>query len=95
MRVLVFLFFCLAILFMLGLGVTLWLENPFYGVGGAIGVVAFFIAYAISGDMILAPRDFWRLSSWQIFRKKLGYALSTYLVVTCLAACVLAVCFDK
>ena len=66
MRVLVFLSFCLVILFMLGIEAVLWLKNPFYGIGGLIGIAAFFIAYAISGDMIIAPRDFWRLSSWQV-----------------------------
>ena len=95
MRILVFLFFSFTILFMLGLGATLWMENPLYGVGGLVGIMAFFIAYAISGDMILAPRDFWRLSNWQVFKKKVGYALSTYIIVTLLAASILTVCFDK
>ena len=93
MRVLVFLSFCLAILLMLGLGFTLWTENPLYGVGGLVGIVAFFIAYAISGDMIIAPRDFWRLSSWQVFRKKLGYAITAYVIVTFVAAGVLGAYF--
>lgn len=93
MRILVFLSFCLAILLMLGLGFTLWTENPHYGVGGLVGIVAFFIAYAISGDMIIAPRDFWRLSSWQVFRKKIGYALTAYIIATFVAAGVLGACF--
>lgn len=93
MRVLVFLSFCLAVLLMLGLGFTLWTENPLYGVGGLVGIVAFFIAYAISGDMIIAPRDFWRLSSWQVFRKKLGYAITVYVIVTFVAAGVLGAYF--
>ena len=82
MRVLVFLSFILAIAFMLGLDVVLWTENPLYGIGGIVGFVAYFIAYSISGDMIIAPRDFWRLSSWQVFKKKMGYAFSAYLIVT-------------
>lgn len=93
MQVLVFLFFSLSILFMFGLDVVLWIENPLYGVGGLIGIAAFFIAYAISGDMIIAPRDFWRLSKWQVFTKKMGYALSTYIVTTFIAAGVLGACF--
>ena len=95
MRVLVFLSFCLSILFMLGLGFTLWTENPLYGIGGLVGFAAFFIAYAISGDMIIAPRDFWRLSSWQVFRKKLGYAITAYVVVTFIASGVLEAWFGK
>lgn len=78
---------------MLGLDVVLWMENPLYGIGGLVGIVAYFIAYAISGDMIIAPRDFWRLSSWQVFKKKIGYAFSTYLIVTLVAAGVLGSIF--
>ena len=93
MRVLVFLSFILAIAFMLGLDVVLWIENPLYGIGGIVGFVAYFIAYSISGDMIIAPRDFWRLSSWQVFKKKMGYAFSAYLIVTFVASAVLgAIC---
>ena len=93
MQVLIFLSFILAIAFMLGLDVVLWMENPLYGIGGLVGIVAYFIAYAISGDMIIAPRDFWRLSSWQVFKKKIGYAFSTYLIVTLVAAGVLGSIF--
>lgn len=94
MRVLVFLAFILAIAFMLGLDVVLWMENPLYGISGIVGIIAYFIAYAISGDMIIAPRDFWRLSSWQVFKKKMGYAFSAYLIVTLVAAGVLSAIFS-
>ena len=75
---------------MLGLDVVLWMEDPLYGIGGIIGVIAYFVAYAISGEMIIAPRDFWRLSSWQVFKKKMGYAFSVYLIVTSIVSGVLA-----
>lgn len=52
---------------MVGLDMVLWMENPMYGIGGIIGIIAFFIAYTISGDMIVAPRYFWRLSNWLRF----------------------------
>ena len=94
MRFLVSLLFILAIAFMLGLDVVLWMEDPLYGIGGLVGVIAYFIAYAISGDMIVAPRDFWRLSSWQVFKKKMGYAFSAYLIVTLVAAGVLGAIFS-
>lgn len=94
MRVLVFLSFCLSIAFMLGLDVVLWMENPLYGISGLVGIISYFIAYAISGDMIIAPRDFWRLSSWQVFKKKMGYAFTAYLIVTLVVAGVLAACFN-
>lgn len=94
MRVLVFLSFILAVAFMVGIDVVLWTENPLYGIGGIVGVVAYFIAYAISGDMIIAPRDFWRLSSWQVFKKKMGYAFSAYLIVTLVSAGVFGAFFN-
>lgn len=94
MRILVFLSFCLSVAFMVGLDIVLWMEEPLYGIGGIVGIVAYFIAYAISGDMIIAPRDFWRLSSWQVFKKKMGYAFSAYLIVTLVAAGVLGAVFS-
>ena len=94
MRILVFLSFCLSVAFMVGLDIVLWMEEPLYGIGGIVGIIAYFIAYAISGDMIIAPRDFWRLSSWQVFKKKMGYAFSAYLIVTLLAAGVLGAIFS-
>lgn len=94
MRVLVFLSFIFAIAFMLGLDVVLWIENPLYGIGGIVGIVAYFIAYSISGDMIIAPRDFWRLSNWQVFKKKMGYAFSTYLIATLVVSGILGAFFN-
>lgn len=94
MRILVFLSFCLSVAFMVGLDIVLWMEEPLYGIGGIVGIVAYFIAYAISGDMIIAPRDFWRLSCWQVFKKKMGYAFSAYLIVTLVAAGVLGAVFS-
>lgn len=74
--------------------VFLFSEDVLYGIGGVIGIVGFFIAYSISGDMIVAPRDYWRLSSWQVFRKKFGYGISTYVMVTFIASGVLAAIFN-
>ena len=88
MRVILFLSFCLSIAFMVGLDVLLWMETPIYGIAGIIGIISYFIAYSISGDMIIAPRDFWRLSSWQVYKKKMGYAFSAYLIVTVVVSAV-------
>ena len=93
MRVILFLSFCLSIAFMVGLDTLLWMETPMYGIAGIIGIIAYFIAYSISGDMIIAPRDFWRLSSWQVYKKKMGYAFSAYLIVTVVVSAVLGVLF--
>ena len=95
MQILVIISFIFSVAFMLGIDVVLWIENPLYGIGGIVGVIAYFIAYAISGDMIIAPRDFWKLSSWQIFKKKVGYAFSTYLIVTLVAAGILGAVYMR
>jgi hypothetical protein len=89
MRVLTFLTFVIAMAFMVGMDIFLFSEDVLYGIGGVIGIVGFFIAYSISGDMIVAPRDYWRLSSWQVFKKKFGYGMSTYLFLTFVSAAAL------
>ena len=94
MRVLTFLSFVIALTFMVGMDIFLFSEDLLYGIGGVIGIISFFIAYSISGDMIVAPRDYWRLSSWQVFRKKFGYGISAYLMVTFIAATLLSAIFN-
>lgn len=93
MGVLTFLTFVLAIAFMAAMDIFLFSEDVLYGIGGVIGTVAFFIAYSISGDMIIAPRDYWRLSSWEVFKKKFGYGFGAYIAVTFVAAGVLVAVF--
>ena len=91
MRVLTFLTFVIAMIFMVVMDIFLFSEDVLYGIGGIIGIIGFFIAYSISGDMIVAPRDYWRLSSWQVFRKKFGYGMSTYILVTFVSTAILQV----
>ena len=94
MRVLTFLTFVIAMAAMIGMDIFLFSEDELYGFGGIIGILSFFIAYSISGDMIIAPRDYWRLSSWQVFRKKFGYGVGAYVMVTFLSSGVLAAIFN-
>lgn len=89
MRVLTFLTFVIAIAAMVGMDIFLFSEDELYGLGGIIGILGFFIAYSISGDMVIAPRDYWRLSSWEVFRKKFGYGMGAYVLVTFIASAVL------
>lgn len=91
MRVLTFLTFLIAMIFMVAMDIFLFSEDVLYGIGGIIGIIGFFMAYSISGDMIIAPRDYWRLSSWQVFRKKFGYGISTYILVTFVSAAIMQV----
>lgn len=94
MRVLTFLTFVLAIAFMAAMDIFLFSEDVLYGIGGVIGIVAFFIAYSISGDMIIAPRDYWHLSSWEVFKKKFGYGFGAYIMTTFVSAGVLGAIFN-
>lgn len=80
-------------IFMVGLDIVLFMEDPLYGIGGIIGIIGFFIAYSISGDMIVAPKDYWRLSNWEVFKKKFGYGFSAYILVTVISAAIMAVIF--
>jgi hypothetical protein len=89
MRVLTFLTFVIAIAAIVGMDIFLFSEDELYGLGGIIGILGFFIAYSISGDMVIAPRDYWRLSSWEVFRKKFGYGMGAYVLVTFIASAVL------
>lgn len=93
MRVLVFLTFMIAIIFMIGLDIVMFMENPLFGIGGIIGIIGFFVAYSISGDMIVAPRDYWRLSSWEVFKKKFGYGFSAFMLIGLIASAVLGAIF--
>lgn len=89
MRVLTFLTFVIAMAAMIGMDIFLFSEDELYGLGGIIGILGFFIAYSISGDMVIAPRDYWRLSSWEVFRKKFGYGMGAYVLVTFIASAVI------
>lgn len=90
MKVLSFFAMLLAIAFMIGIDIVLFSEDVCYGIGGIIGTIGYFIAYAISVDMTISPSDFWLQSSWDIFKKKMGYALVTYILTTLVAAGVIA-----
>ena len=68
------------ILLMLNIGVLIALDIGFWiagwqaGLAGVAGVIAFFAGYALSGELTLAPREFWWNSEFGIFIKKLGFA---------------------
>ena len=89
MRVLTFLTFVIAMAALIGMDIFLFSEDELYGLGGIIGIIGFFIAYSISGDMIISPREYWALSSWEVFRKKFGYGMGAYVLVTFIASAVL------
>ena len=68
--------FILNILAILCVDLWLWTLSWCSGVGGLVGLVGFLIGYSISGGMTIAPRDYWRLPDYEVFRKKLRYGNS-------------------
>lgn len=54
--------------------VLLWGYSALMGLFGLVGVAVFFIAYALSVELAIAPRDFWLNPSFGIFIKKLVFA---------------------
>lgn len=57
-----------------------------------ISAIAFLLGYALSAEVAIAPRDFWRQSSLEILKKKIGYAWSAKAIVwaiVCIPAAVI------
>lgn len=78
----VFIFNIIAILCV---DIWLWTLSWCSGVAGLAGLAAFLIGYSISAGMTIAPRDYWRLPDYEVFRKKLRYGnliCGTTVVVT-------------
>ena len=69
--------------------IYLWTVSWCCGIGGLVGMAAFFFGYSVSQGMTIAPRDFWRLPQHAIFRKKLVYGNSAGGSVTAIVAIVL------
>lgn len=58
------------------INIYLWTVAWSWGLGGLIGIVGFFVGYKLSDGMTIVPRDYWRNSSYEIFKKKLAYGNS-------------------
>ena len=71
--------------------IYLWAFSWCLGVGGLLGLIGFFIGYSISGGMTIAPRDYWRLPDYEVFKKKMRYGNSIAGSVTAISAFVLFV----
>ncbi len=61
--------------------VFFWSVSWIFGLIGIFAIVAFVIAYAVSEDFSLSPRDYIRNSDWGIFCKKIGWAWGIALMV--------------
>lgn len=85
MKAIQFILLVLNTILLIILDLVLWNTSWMFGLGGVIGIVGFFIGYAISADMSIAPRDFWRFPEYEIFKKKIVYG-NSIAVFTCFVA---------
>lgn len=69
--------------------IYLWTLSWCCGIGGIVGLMGFFWGYSISKGVAVAPRDYWRLPDYDVFKKKLIYANSIMGSVTVTASIVL------
>ena len=60
------------IIALIAMDIMFWTESTASGLAGVLGIIAFFIGYALSVEITIAPRDFWVNSAFGIFIKKLG-----------------------
>ena len=70
-----------------------WFIGWQIGVAGLISIIAFIIAYGLSVEAALSPRDFFDNSEWDIFCKKLGWAWSAAAIVYALSYIVISYYF--
>lgn len=76
-----------SLLMLLSVGVLImfdvffWSISWIFGLIGILAIAAFLIAYTVSEDFSLSPRDFIRNSDWGIFCKKIGWAWSVSIMV--------------
>lgn len=65
----------------MGLGAGTGLEVWIADIGIILDNIAFLLGYALSVEVTFAPRDFWRLSSFQVLLKKISCAWGAKAVV--------------
>lgn len=91
MRFIQLVVFCGNVLLLLGVNIYLWTVSWCCGIGGLFGIVGFFIGYSISDGMRIAPRDYWRLPKYNVFKKKIAYGNSIAGGTTVVASCIVYV----
>lgn len=64
----------LNIALLVGIDVVLWMLDAGFGLGGVFSIVIWFITYAVTEELIIAPRDFWVNSAFGIVMKKIWRA---------------------
>lgn len=74
MGIVSFITLILNIALLVAVDVFAFAAGTFYGVAALIGSAAFFIAYMVSVEVTVAPRDFWVNPSFDVMKKKLKFA---------------------
>ena len=64
----------LNIVLLVGIDVVLWMLDAGFGLGGVFSIAIWFITYAVTEEMAIAPRDFWVNSALDIVMKKIWRA---------------------
>ncbi|MDE6811295.1 MAG: hypothetical protein K2J15_02985 [Muribaculaceae bacterium] len=64
----------ISVAIMVAFDILLWSVTWSLGLVGILSIIGFIIAYCISGNFSLSPRDYIRNSAWGIFMKKIGWA---------------------
>lgn len=76
----------LSIVILIVFDVFFWSISWVFGLIGILTIIAFVIAYGVSEDFSLSPRDYIRNSDWGIFCKKIGWAWGVALMAYAAAA---------
>lgn len=64
----------LNIALLVGIDVVLWMLDAGFGLGGVFSIVIWVITYAVTEEIVIAPRDFWVNSAFGIVMKKIWHA---------------------
>lgn len=72
----------ISILVLVLFDIFMWTVSGLWGLVGIIAIISFIIAYAVSDEFSLSPKDFFWNSEWGVFCKKIvwvwGVALMVY-----------------
>lgn len=85
-----FLYFA-SVIAILAIDILCWMYLGWQvGFAGMIGIVSFFIAYGMADEIEFSLSDYFHLSEWDVFTKKLGWAWGVGLVVFAIAYMIIA-----
>lgn len=63
--------------------------SPIIGSAVLLGMIGFFIAWKLSGGMVIAPADYFFQPEWEVFKVKMKWSNSTAIAVTIISSIIL------